>query len=214
MAKLCIFGANGQTGQEIIKAGLTAGHEIVGAVRRANSLDAYKDRIDIREYDFGNDDSVAAAMRDCDVALSAIGSGGYSDAAKETSLYSTAARALIRAARTTDTDRLVIISSAGVDYDQKAPWYYRFFFRPYLMNSYMDMMRMETILEESAKDLRWTIVRPTYLLDGEHKTYDVRDRKIGAGNFKIFRVDVADFMVDEATANNWVRKHPTLGYRK
>lgn len=213
MKKLCVFGANGQTGIEVLKQAKQQSIPVRAAVRDAKSLSDFEDPVEIVEYSFKDPNSVVSALEGCDVAVCVIGSGGYSDAAKETKLYSWATQTLISALQEANKDRLLIISSAGVDYDQEAPWYYRYFFRPYLMNSYMNMMKMETILEETDEWLRWTIVRPTYLLDGKSKPYLVKDRKIGEGNFKIYRVDVADFIAKESQQDEWVRKHPVLGYR-
>ena len=212
MATISVFGANGQTGKALLDLGLSQKHSLVGAVRRADSLADYSDRVEVREYDFRRPASVRAALRGSDIVVSAVGSGSNAAAAKPTTLYSDSVRSLTTAMREEGIERLLVISSAGVDYDPRAPWYYRYFFRPYLMNSYMDMMKMETLLEATASDLDWTIVRPTYLLDGDQKGYLVKDHRLGGGNFKIHRSDVADFMLKEATARNWVHQHPVLGY--
>ena len=78
--------------------------------------------------------------------------------------------------------RVYAISSAGVEYDAGAPWYFRALLRPYLINNYLDMVKMETILEESPSLIEWTIVRPTYLLDGPSGQYLVSDRTLGKGS--------------------------------
>ena len=212
MKRLCVFGANGQTGIEILKQAIQQQIPVRAAVRDAQSVAEYADQVDVVEYSFDDPSSVVSALKDCPVAMSVIGSGGYSDAAKETTLYSESIRTLISSMREADVDRLLVISSAGVEYDQQAPWYYRYFFRPFLMNSYMDMMKMETILEETDEALRWTIVRPTYLLNGKSKPYMVNNHKMKEGNFKIHRIDVADFMVKESQRDEWVREYPVLGY--
>ena len=212
MKRLCVFGANGQTGVEVLKQCLQQQVPVRAAVRDAQSVAEYADQVDVVEYSFDDPASVVSALKDCDVAMSVIGSGGQAQAAKETTLYSRSIRTLINALRKTNKDRLLVISSAGVEYDSQAPWYYRYFFRPFLMNSYMDMMKVETVLEETDEALRWTIVRPTYLLDGKAKPYRVNNRKMGGGNFKIHRIDVADFMVKESQRDEWVRQYPVLGY--
>jgi putative NADH-flavin reductase len=82
--------------------------------------------------------------------------------------------------------------------------------RPLLMPSYLDMGRMESIIETS--DLEWTIVRPPYLDPGIKKSKDYRlnDEVCVKGGWKIGRIDVAKFMVKEATDSEWVGKHPTI----
>lgn len=78
------------------------------------------------------------------------------------------------------------------------------------MPSYQDMGRLETIIEES--DLEWTIVRPPYLNPSfkKSKEYQLNDLTFVKGCWKIGRIDVAKFMVDEAAESKWVGKHPTI----
>ena len=73
-------------------------------------------------------------------------------------------------------------------------------------------MKMETILEESPSRIEWTIVRPTYLLDGPSRQYLVSDRTLGKGSFKIHRVDVAAFIIQDIERGEWLGQHPVLGY--
>jgi hypothetical protein len=107
--------------------------------------------------------------------------------------------------------RIIVLSSGGVVEDMKAPKFYRALIRPYLLNTYTDMCRMETILEESP-DIEWTCVRLTYLLKGKSREYIAKEGMIGTGNFKIHYVDAAKFIVKELEAREWINKHPVLGY--
>lgn len=186
---------------------------VKGIVRNLHSIKEYANRIETAQYSFDDLASVKVALSGCDVALSVIGSGAHSDAAKPTDIYSKSVNVLIKTLKETGKNKLIVISSGGVEYDEKAPWYFRYLFRPYLMNSYMDMMKMETILEENSEDIQWTIVRPTYLLDGESKSYLAENRKIEKGNFKIYRTDVADFILNEAKENKWIHRYSGLGYQ-
>ncbi len=214
MKKICVFGANGKTGLELLRQAQEHNYAIKAAVRRKETLASFNGNLEVVEYTFDRPTSVTKALDGCDVAISVIGSGSYATAAKPTTLYSESAKVLIESLKEAGVNRLIMVSSAGTEHDENSPWYYRAFFRPWLMNSYMDMMKMETIIEESGKDLQWTIVRPTYLLDGKSKLYMVKDRKIGAGNFKINRIDLADFILKESQQDKWVEKHPVLGYKK
>lgn len=209
--KMCIFGANGQTGIYILKRGIAQGHAIRAAVRRKESIAAYEDSVEVAEYSFDNLDSVRNALTDCAVVISAIGSGNAT-AVESTSLYSSSVKTLLKAMELENINRLIVISSAGVDYDPKAPWFYRIIVRRWIMNTYMDMMKMETILEEASKEIRWTIVRPNFLQNGDSKDYLIKNKKVEGGNYKINRVDVADFILRESKENEWIHRHPALSY--
>lgn len=209
--KLVIFGANGGTGLELLRQALAAGHEVVAAVRRPEELDAFKDRARIEKISFDDPSSVARALAGQDAVISALGLGGFRASTRPTTLYSHSTRVILGAMKRKKVTRLLVISSGGTEQDDRAPRFYVKLIRPFLINNYLDMARMEAILEEHP-DLDWTIVRLTYLLDGPSKPYRVVDRKVGGGAFKIHRVDLAAFMLAEAQERAWVRKHPTLGY--
>ncbi len=213
MNKICVFGANGQTGQEILRQALDLQIPIRAAVRNRDSLPIYKNKIEICEYSFHDPLSIEAAIAGCEIVICTIGSGSLSKAMKPINVYSNAARSISEAMKRLEVHRLIMISSGGVEYDAKAPWYYRYLLRPMLINTYMDMMKMETIIEEQNDTIHWTIVRPTYLSDGPSKDYLVKNRKVEEGNFKIFRVDLATFIVNESQQHNWVHMYPTLGYK-
>ncbi len=205
-----IFGANGTTGSEIVKKARYAGHDVVGAVRRPETL-ADVDGIDVAKIDLSNHASLVSAVRGSDAVVVALGHGGLRSSAKPTSLYSDGIRAIRAAMRDVGVSRIVALSSGGVVEDPQAPWFYRALIRPYLINTYVDLARMEAILEES-EDLEWTSVRLTYLLEGKSKPFSAVEGEIGQGSFKIHVVDAARFVVSELTNSQWLRGHPVLGY--
>ena len=210
MTRTVIVGANGQTGREAVAACLARGHTVVAAVRRPETMDGVED-VEVRKIGLGDPRSLVAAIDGADAVVSTLGHGGIGDASRPTTLYGDSARALRAAMRETATRRLLVLSSAGVVQDDAAPWFYTKLLRKQLINTYCDMARMETILEES-EDLEWTSVRLTYLLEGESKPYLVEDERIGRGNFRIHFVDAGGFLAREIDERHWVRRHPVLGY--
>lgn len=210
MTRTVIFGANGSTGREAVRACLARGHAVVAAVRRPETMDGVEG-VEVRKIDLGDRGSLVAAIDGADAVLGTLGHGGIADASKPTALYSDSARALRAAMRETACRRILVLSSGGVVQDDAAPWFYTKLLRKQLINTYCDMARMETVLEES-EDLEWTCVRLTYLLEGESKPYLVEDGKIGRGNFRIHFVDAGGFLAREVDERRWVRRHPVLGY--
>lgn len=208
--KVVLFGANGDTGKEIMKALLARGHTVVAAVRRPETIEA-KDGITIAKIDLNDTRSVTSAISGGDVVISALGSGALTQARQKTDLYSTATRTLRNAMREVGVKRIIVLSSGGVEEEAEAPWFYNNIIRRYIMNTYIDMAKMETILEES-DDLEWTSVRITYLLKGPSKPYLAEDRTLGRGSFKIHYVDVAGFVAKEVDERKWLGKMPVLGY--
>jgi len=210
--RIVIFGANGTTGQEIVKQALNAGHEVVGAVRRPETLSHFEG-IEIAKIDLSDQRTIEIAIEGADVIVSALGHGSVKAASKFTTLYSDSARMFRAAMRKVGVKRLIVLSSGGVVEDKAAPGFYTKLLRRYLLNTYVDMARMETILEES-DDLEWTSVRLTYLRKGKSKPFLVEEGILGRGNFQIHFVDAARFVVDELTHRQWIDAHPVLGYEK
>lgn len=208
--RITIFGANGKTGRAIMEQAVAAGHQVVGAVRRPETL-AGIEGIEVAPIDLDNHESLTFAIAGSQAVVMALGHGGLKSSAKPTSLYSRAVRALRTAMRDVGVKRLVVLSSGGVVEDAKAPWFYRALLRPYLINTYVDMARMETVLEES-DDLDWTAVRLTYLLDGASKPFAATEGEIGRGSFKIHIVDAARFVLEILEQRTWLRGRPVLGY--
>lgn len=208
--RIVVVGANGMTGGEIVRHALAAGHTVVGAVRRPETLSP-TGGLTVVKIDLGDPPSLVRAMDGADAVVMALGHGGLKASSKPTTLYSGGVRALRGAMRQTGVTRIVALSSGGVVEDAKAPWFYRALLRPFLINTYVDMARMEAILEESP-DLDWTSVRLTYLLPGKSRPFVAVEGEIGQGSFKIHVVDAAKFVVEELQANRWLKGHPVLGY--
>ena len=208
--RVVLFGANGDCGKEITSSCLSKGYTVVAAVRRPEEIPA-QDNLVVKKIDLSDPQSLQDAIKDADVIISALGTGGLKAARQATTLYKDATRAIRSAMRICNVKRIIVLSSGGVDEEAAAPWFYNNLIRRYLMNTYIDMGRMETILEES-NDLEWTSVRLTYLLNGPSKEYLVQDRTLDRGNFKIHFVDVGKFVAQEIEERKWIGKMPVLGY--
>ena len=210
--KLVIIGANGNTGREVISNATWRGYEVVAAVRRPETLRDV-DGVTISKIDITDSASMADVFKEADAVISTIGHGGLKASALPTTLYSDATRAIREAMLLSNVKRIVVLSSAGVVEDKHAPWYYRLLLRRYLINTYIDMGRMETILEED-QNLNWTSVRLTYLLEGKSKSVLAKEGRIGQGSYKIHYQDAAKFILDCIEHGEWIGGHPVIGYEK
>ena len=207
--RVVVFGANGSTGREVVRAAQARGLDVVAAVRRPETMDGAG--VEVAPIDLGDHASLVRAIRGADAVVSCLGHGSLKASAKPTTLYSDSARAYRAAMREAGCSRILVLSSGGVVQDDAAPWFYTKLLRRYLINTYVDMARMETILEES-DGIEATAVRLTYLLDGESKPFLVEDERLGRGSFKIHFVDAGRFVADELVERAWVGKRPVLGY--
>lgn len=208
--KVVVFGATGNTGAEVVTACVSAGYQVVAAVRRPEAVTA-RAGVSVAQIDLSDSSSVEAAMEGCDVVVSGLGLGGLGAARECATFYSDGVRTLRTAMRATGVKRIIVMSSSGVQEEAGAPWYYNLLLRRYVMNTYIDMARMETILEESG-DLQFTCVRLPYLVrEGQGKLI-VGDRTVGSAQFKLSYKDAALFIVDEIAAGKWIGCHPVPSY--
>lgn len=211
-----VFGANGDSGKAIVKSLVEKGHSIVAAVRRPESVvvdDAEKIRVE--KIDFSDPATIRKALEGSDAVVSAVGSGKLRAARDPTTVYSTATRILRQVMRELKIKRLVVLSSCGVDEEpEHFSWVYSNIIRRYIMNSYIDMARMETILEETPpQELDWTSVRLSYLCEGESQPYLVKDKQMQQNcSYTIHFCDVGKFVATELEENRWIHKMPVLTY--
>lgn len=150
-------------------------------------------------------DSVADAAQDADAVIVAVSSS----AKVSGSVYSDAARAV--AAAVAPGTRVIVVSSGGVDRDDKGlPLWYRRVLIPLFMDDlYSDMKVMEDIIR--ASELDWTIVRASYLNDGPARgSVRISDGSNPRGGWKLSRSDLAAFVAAQLSTDEWSRRLPTL----
>lgn len=164
--KITIIGATGDSGRHFLRLATDGGHRVTALARTVGKLDEWKDKIEVRQADGRDRDSLVAALdEDCESVVSIVGASGLLEARKVQDLYSTATRNLLYAMRAKGIGRLIVVSSSGVEPQENDNWFYvNILKRFFLANMYADMLRMEALVGES--DVNYTIVRPPYLTKG------------------------------------------------
>ncbi|GAB0495937.1 hypothetical protein MMPV_007247 [Pyropia vietnamensis] len=220
--KIALLGATGGTGGEVLTQGLAAGHTLTALVRTPSKLLLKNPQLTLLQGDATLPEDLARAFAGADVVISTIGNGGFFAQRHPTTFYTDSTAAILKAMATAGVSRLLVVTSSGVEEDPGAPLFYRKLIRPQLAPTYKDMADAEAAIEASGGpgaaadgsggDVRWTLVRPSFLRDGPLKPYRVNDRTNPAGGWKINRSAVADFLLKEAAAGEWVYKHPAMAH--
>lgn len=208
--KLAILGATGGTGQELTKQALALGHTVKVLVRSPEKVTIQHDRLEVVKLDLFNESAAALAekLEASDVVLSALGVRTLGI----TQFYSESTQKLVAAVQHAHIKRLLIVTSVGTDPSNHEPRWYLWLVRRLLINSYVDMARMEQFVMDR-DDLDWIIVRPSYLTNGKKTgVYRVTPRHIPEGSIRISRADVADFMLRQLEQDTYVRQTPALAY--
>jgi putative NADH-flavin reductase len=208
LMKIVIFGATGQTGQQVLSQALQRGHQVTAAVRRPEALTLRHEHLAVVRADFSDQNSVETALSGQHAALSAVGAPM---SRAHTSVHYDSARSILAAMQKTGVSRLICVTSGGTNpqHDPDLPFFFEQIFKRMFINIYRDQMEMEKIVMES--NLDWTVVRPAALTNrattGRCRTalaYAIR------GGNETPRADLAAFMLDQLETSTYVRKAVAL----
>lgn len=205
--RVLVVGGSGRTGRLIALKARANGHDVTVTARNPESLTAGAlpgDVLALRA-DVHDPDTVRDALRGQDAVVVSVSSPARASGA----VYSTAARAVVDAARA--GTRAVFISSGGTQpHDPGLPmWYRRLLIPLFMRDLYEDMRAMEAVVRKSALD--WTIVRASYLQEAPSRNaLRVRDGANPPRRWKLSRSTLAQFVVDQLESAEWSHRTPTL----
>lgn len=220
--KFALLGATGGVGREVLNQALAAGHAVTAVVRNPSrvSADVEVVRQDLATPDV---DVLAAALRDVDAVISAIGPHRSADAG----IVAHATAAITHAMARGGARRLVVISAAPVGvvpsahrphpprHDPGDDLLVRYLLGPLIRRAfgrvYADLAAMEDLLRHG--NLDWTAVRPPRLTNGPLTgTYRTAiDRNLSHG-LTISRPDVAHLMLTLLNRPQTVRHSVGVAY--
>jgi putative NADH-flavin reductase len=204
--KVLVLGATGGTGRLIVRDAVVKGHSVVALVRSTARADL--PGAELIKGDARDESTLERALGGCDAAISALGTGiGF----RKVSLLTGATRALVTAMTRGGVRRLVCISALGVgDSRGHGGFVFDRLFQPLLLGpAYKDKNRQEAAIRATSLD--WVVVRPAMLTDGPSRgsVRAVTDLA-GVKGGKVARADVARFVVDQLTADTWLRRTPVI----
>ena len=201
--KLVILGATGGTGLELVRQAIEHGHFVTALVRSPERLEAFRNRITIKQGDVLNSTELEQAIQNHDAVISAFGPRVPVSKADE-HLLEQFAVALTGAMRGSGVRRVVVESVAFLFKDSIMPPAY-FLGRLLFPRTVADASAMERVFSKS--ELDWTMVRPPELTDKPYTgKYRVREGHLPRFGFKISRADVADFMIKVVEGRSSIRK--------
>ena len=203
--KILVIGAGGKTGGEVVKQALAAGHEVTAFVHRADKYDAANVRV--VEGDATDESAVEEAVVGQDAVIDTIGG---KTPYKTTTLESSVANTIIKAMQQKSVRRLVVTSMIG-EGESKAnsTLFVRLLLLTFLRGANKDKAAMESAVK--ASDLDWVILRPAILSD-DAATGNVRvfDAETGEKAHKITRADLAAFMIEQLSGDEYLHKAVTI----
>jgi uncharacterized protein YbjT (DUF2867 family) len=206
--KILILGATGATGRLIVGKALAEGHEVVALVRsKAKAEDLTG--VELVEGDARDPAALTRAIAGCDAVVSSLGTA--MSPFREVTLLSTATQALVRVMAEQNVPRLVCITGLGAgDSRSHGGFFFDRLLLPLMLRKvYEDKDRQEDAIRGSKLD--WIIVRPMVLNDKQARgRIKALTDLSGVHGGTIARADVADFVVQQLTADTWLRKSPLI----
>ena len=206
-----LFGATGGTGKEILIKLLEHKHQVYVLARKPEVLDITDGNLKIIKGSVYDTETFHEELSKCDLVISTLGTG---TSRKPTEIYSKGGIQIITAMRKANVKRLITLTAGAFDPTDPATrsFLVKYIVQPLFINIYSDMQKWETILENN-KDIDWTIIRPSRLLNGKEKgKYRVQLNHCPKGGSKINRSDLADFILKQVNSNQYVHQKVAIAY--
>jgi putative NADH-flavin reductase len=197
--KLCVFGANGQTGRLLVRQALDEGHVVTAVTRHPGSFPLRHPALRIEAGDVADPAAVEKVVTGQDAVLSSL---GVPFGRHPVSVYSAGASAILAAMTQAGVDRFVAVTSSAIapDPEPVGGFFFRKVLQPLVVSTlgrttYADQRQMEEIVRASSLD--WTIVRPSGLFSAPGVSDYLVRPEYAPGRFTS-RPDLADCLLREA----------------
>jgi putative NADH-flavin reductase len=208
--KIVIFGATRGVGRCLADRALDEGHSVTAVARNPAVCGIAHHRLRSVACDVREPASVSEVIAGHDVVFGTLGD----DSRGPTTLYSAGAHAIVQGMRAQGVRRLVFLSNFGV-LDEKAHGVGQaalvLLARFMIRHTLEDHRQALDVIREHAS--QWVAVRPLALT---HRAgtgrYRISEDGLPAGGTQIARADVADFMLRQATADDFLGKAPAIAY--
>jgi putative NADH-flavin reductase len=207
-----VLGANGAVGQIVIVELLKSNHEVTALARNAGAIQLKHPRLTVIQGTPANRGELENALAGQDAVLSTLGARTN----KKTTLRTDVARNLVSGMRKQHVRRLAWLDAAGVGSSKKFVQRSSFLFGRIIMplflnHMYNDAASADSLIENSGCE--WIIVRPmSFTDDAQSKKLTVlTDMSLTVRlGLRIARADVATFMVEQLTKDDYVGKMPII----
>jgi putative NADH-flavin reductase len=212
--KIAIFGSTGLVGNVLIKKAITAGYEVKTLARDPGKLENLRDRIEIIKGNVFEPLSIEATIQGTGAVLSTIGPppGKKCDPLQ----YEKAMKDIVRLMDNNNIKRYIHIGGAAHAGGENEYWPFERRFLRLFLNLFGKQILVAKHLEWEVlktSDLDWTLVRPPRIANEKVSgKISVNERKLDS--LKVSVEDLADFILEQITSKEWIRKAPLISSLK
>jgi putative NADH-flavin reductase len=208
--KVTIIGASRGVGRHVAEQALARGHEVTAAVRKPADVQLRHEGLRVVECDALDTTSISTVIREQDVVFCTLGTNSRGP----TNLYSSAAQNVLAGMRQHRVHRLVFLSNFGVADETGTDFLSLLMLalaRRVIRHTLADHRRALDAFVRS--DIEWVAVRPMALTNGPlTRRYRVDVSGLPHKGRSIARADVADFMLNQAQDERYLRQAPAIAY--
>lgn len=205
--RLAIFGATGQTGQQLVRQALDAGHEVVVLARTPSRLELQHERLRVVPGSLLDADRVDEVIRGADAVLSVLGPTSN----KPEFVVSQGIEHILAAMQRHGVRRTILTAGAGVrdprDRPKPVDRIAGFLLNRLSKNVAEDMRR--TVARVRASDRDWTVVRVP-MLTNQPARGQLKVGYVGDISPRLSRADLAAFMLAQVDDRSYIGKAPAI----
>lgn len=208
--KITIFGSTGFVGKVLINKALTAGYQVKTLARYPEKLEDIKDRIEIIQGSVFDPLKVEAAIAGTEAVLSTIGPPPGKPC--DPQVYEKAMQGIVRIMDKNGIKRYIHIGGAGHEGGENENWTFNRRFLRLFLNLFSKQILVAKHLEWEVlkkSNLDWTLVRPPRIANEPASGNISADEKM-LNNLKISVEDLTDFILEQITSKEWIRKAPLV----
>jgi putative NADH-flavin reductase len=211
---VALLGASGMVGDYLLREALARGYTVRVLARTPTKLAEFADRITIIQGDARDPAAIEQLLQGSDVVISALGPvRADGDAARY--INTTATGNVLQAMQGKRISQYMVVSGAAVvmpgDERDLLGWWIRTLAQIGLRDELQDKQAEYELLAQSSVD--WMLVRCP-LIDPQPSRWPVLASTRTPPAFRVRAGEVAQFMLDEIDARQFVRAGPFVGSRQ
>jgi len=207
MKKICVFGADGRTGIEVVSLLVSRGYEVTAFVYNQSSKKDMPEGVNIISGDVMDYEPVESAITtDTRAVISVLGHIKNSDPLIQTKGMEN----IVKAMKKNGITRIISLTGTGVREEGDTPSIFdriaNYIIRKIDRERIIDGIKHSKVLKESSLD--WTILRVLKLSQSEKKVDSYNLSSHGPAEIYTSRKKVAYIMVDLIDDDVWKKKSP------
>jgi putative NADH-flavin reductase len=212
--KIAILGSTGFVGKVLINKAVVAGYQIKTLARYPERLDYIKDKVEIIKGSVFEPLSIDATIEDTQAVISTI--GPPPDKKCDPSLFENAMKDIVKSMDKHGVKRYIHIGGAGHAGGEDEKWTLKRRFLRLFLNLFGKQILVAKHLEWEVlktSDLDWTLVRPPRIAN-EVASGDISANEKKLESLKVSVGDLTDFILEQITSKEWIRKAPLVSSGK